>query len=140
MAYSRKLKEKFIQKLDEAKGIVAYACSSTGIARRTYYNWIKEDEWFREACEDITEMVKDIVEAKLLTNINEGKETSVIFYLKTKAKDRGYVERQEIEHSMQLVEDTVHLELKSNNIRKAIEQKRLEAEKRKSKKITIKAK
>lgn len=41
------------------------------------------------------ETMKDFVESKLYQNINENDTTSIIFYLKTQAKDRGYVEKTE---------------------------------------------
>jgi hypothetical protein len=39
----------------------------------------------------------DLAEEKLMINIDEAKEASIFFFLKTKGKDRGYVERQEID-------------------------------------------
>tara|TARA_R110002126_G_scaffold93089_4_gene220747 strand:+ start:2227 stop:2610 length:384 start_codon:yes stop_codon:yes gene_type:complete len=92
-----KVKSNFLKALTEAKGIISYASDRANISRQTYYRWIAEDKDFREACEDITEMVIDLVESKLLTNINEGDVTSIIFYLKTKGKKRGYIERFQLE-------------------------------------------
>ena len=37
----------------------------------------------------------DLAEAKLLSNINQGKEPSIFFYLKCKGKLRGYREKEE---------------------------------------------
>ena len=36
------------------------------------------------------------MESKLFENIKDGKTAEMIFYLKSKGKKRGYVERQEI--------------------------------------------
>ena len=49
-------------------------------------------------CEDATESLVDLVESKLIENIKENDNTSIIFFLKTKGKKRGYIEKQEIEH------------------------------------------
>ena len=39
----------------------------------------------------------------LYKNIKDGRETSLIFYLKTKGKQRGYIEKQELQHSGEVV-------------------------------------
>ena len=90
------LKPTFLKNLQESKGIVSYACQKTGISRYTYYEWLKHDAKFSKLALEITEYVIDLVEAKLLSNINEGDTTAIIFYLKTKGRKRGYVERQEL--------------------------------------------
>ena len=38
-----------------------------------------------------------MAESKLMENINGNDNTSIIFFLKTKGKKRGYVEKQEVE-------------------------------------------
>ncbi len=45
----------------------------------------------------------DLAEGKLYSKINEGNMTAIIFYLKCKAKDRGYIERGQIEVTGKLV-------------------------------------
>ena len=51
---------------------------------------------FAKAVEDIKEAQIDYVEGQLIKNISSGKETSIIFYLKSKARDRGYAEKLDI--------------------------------------------
>ncbi len=41
----------------------------------------------------------DFAESQLYKQIKEGSTAATIFYLKTKGKKRGYIERQEIEHN-----------------------------------------
>lgn len=93
--HDQKVKDRFPEILAEHLGIVTNACKAAGIGRRTYYNWREEDPEFAKACDDVSEQTIDFVESKLLENIRDGKEASQIFYLKTKAKHRGYVERTE---------------------------------------------
>lgn len=86
-----------IEYLKMSKGIVADACKNTGISRGTFYNWCKEDAEFQEEVNQINEDTLDFVESKLLENIKKGEVTSIIFYLKTKGRNRGYQERAEID-------------------------------------------
>jgi len=84
--------------LEKSLGVVTSACASVGITRVTHYEWMKNDAEYKEAVHDITEMAIDFVESKLYKQISKENTTATIFYLKTKAKHRGYVERTEIQH------------------------------------------
>ena len=85
----------FLKALSHADTI-SQASKSVGISRRTYYNWLESDDEFQLNVDDIAEATTDIVESELLKRIKEGNVTATIFYLKCKAKNRGYVERQEV--------------------------------------------
>lgn len=89
-------KEKFLEVFANNLGNVQDSCKSAGISRATYYVWKSNDEEFAQAVEEIQEGLIDLAESKLLENINSGKTNEILFYLKTKGKYRGYVERQEI--------------------------------------------
>lgn len=89
-------KKQVLEALIECKGIVTEACRKSGIARSTYYNWLSEDEEFKKEAEDAQEQAIDYVEGKLFSMIEDLDTTAAIFYLKTKGKKRGYVERQEM--------------------------------------------
>ena len=79
---------------------VAYLCRQLGIHRRSFSRWKATDKEYARACEDILEEIYDDAESRLQKNIHEEKDTSsLIFFLKTKCKHRGYVEKQEIEHT-----------------------------------------
>ena len=43
---------------------------------------------------DVEEGLIDLCETKLMQQINEGNLTAIIFFLKTKGKQRGYIEGQ----------------------------------------------
>ena len=88
-------KEAVLEALRKSMGNVSEACKKGNITRMTFYNWKEKDEEFRQAVEDINESCLDLAESKLMENIRRGQETSLIFYLKTKGKNRGYVEKKE---------------------------------------------
>ena len=56
----------------------------------------KQEDWFKNRADEIREGMLDNVESVLYRQAMEGNTTSLIFLLKTQAKDRGYTERQEI--------------------------------------------
>lgn len=92
-------KRAMIEALEKSLGIVTTACKSIGIARSTHYLWLSTDEEYKEAVEGISDIALDFVESQLHKQIQKGEVTSTIFYLKTKGKKRGFIEKQEIEHS-----------------------------------------
>lgn len=78
-----------------AKGILASAANALGCSRATIYNAIERNPAIKAVYADESEKVIDFVESKLLDRINKGDTTAMIFFLKTKGKSRGYVERIE---------------------------------------------
>lgn len=84
------------------------------VSRYALYDWIKKDPKLKQEIEQQEEANIDFVESKLfekiegieMVKINDKSEetyytlppsdTAIIFFLKTRAKNRGYVERQEI--------------------------------------------
>ena len=88
-------KKDFPEVLKECRGMIASACSKSGIHRATYYRWKDEDPDFKEACDMAVQQVNDFVEAKLLKLINDEVPAAVIFYCKTRLRDRGYAEYRE---------------------------------------------
>lgn len=92
-------KKAMIEALEKSLGVVTTACKTVGISRQTHYEWLKEDEQYRKAVEDISDVALDFAESQLHKQIQNGEVSSTIFYLKTKGKKRGYIERQEVENS-----------------------------------------
>lgn len=79
-------------------GNISAACNQVGINRSTHYDWLAKDPNYKLWVQEAPELTKDFVEHQLMKQIKSGNMTGIIFYLKTKAKDRGYIEKQEIEH------------------------------------------
>jgi hypothetical protein len=82
--------------LEKSLGIVSTACKSVGLDRSTFYKYVNEDEEFAAAVSEIENVALDFAESALMRQIQADIPASTIFYLKTKGKHRGYVERQEI--------------------------------------------
>jgi hypothetical protein len=91
-------KTALLEALEKSLGVVTTACKQVGIARKTYYLWIAKDKAFKDAVDDISNVALDFAESKLHSLIRDENPTAIIFYLKTKGKKRGYIERQEIAH------------------------------------------
>jgi hypothetical protein len=83
-------KQKLLTALEKNYSIVSLSCKEAGISRETYYQWRKTDEDFADKVESLKEVALDFAEQQLLKKIAEGSERSIIFFLKTKGKHRGY--------------------------------------------------
>tara|TARA_R100001440_G_C2521188_1_gene118902 strand:+ start:3354 stop:3734 length:381 start_codon:yes stop_codon:yes gene_type:complete len=90
-------KETILKALENSLGVVTVACKQADIPRSTYYKWLKEDEEFAQAVKEIENIALDFAESQLHTQMKDGSTSATIFYLKTKGKKRGYVERSELD-------------------------------------------
>ena len=90
-------KKLLLKALEKSMGIVSKACEIAKLDRSTFYKYYNEDEEFKNDVDNMQEYVLDFAESKLLENIKDKKETSIIFYLKTKGRKRGYVEKQDVD-------------------------------------------
>ena len=90
-------KKNFLEALHNNLGNISEACNKINISRQTYYRWIDDDVEFDEQCRNVEESLLDLAENRLLEKIDKYDTTSIIFFLKTKGKKRGYVEKQEFE-------------------------------------------
>lgn len=66
--------------------VVSIACEKTGIGRASYYRWRQEDSAFAaaadEALVDGTNLVSDMAESQLLSQIRDGNLGAVMYWLK----------------------------------------------------------
>jgi len=88
-------KKALLLALEQSLGVVTQACKQVGIDRSTFYKYVNDDPEFAAAVKDMGEIAVDFVESKLFKQIRDNNTTATIFYLKTKAKHRGYIERME---------------------------------------------
>ena len=92
-------KKAMLEALEKSLGIVTSACKSVDISRETHYRWLREDADYKAAVESLSDVALDFAESQLHKQIKDGNSTATIFFLKTKGKKRGYVERQELDVS-----------------------------------------
>ena len=90
-------KRAMLDALEKSLGVVTVACKAVGIGRTTHYLWMQEDAEYRAAVEGLSDVALDFAESQLHKQIKDGNSTATIFFLKTKGKKRGYIERQEVE-------------------------------------------
>ena len=87
--------EKIIQ-IYEKKGCnITATCTALGIARKTFYEWREKKKKLAEGLEAAEEAIIDFAESKLVQHINNDDVQALIFFLRTKGKKRGYVEKTE---------------------------------------------
>lgn len=88
------LKQSFLDALKGSKGVLQGACDALGIHRTTVQRWRKADPDFNDEVAAIMKDYQfDFVESKLMERIKGGDTAAIIFYLKTKGKNRGYSEK-----------------------------------------------
>ena len=86
-----------LKALEETHGVITEACKKVGFTRSAFYIAMDKDPQFKKQVEDIQEAAVDYVESQLFKNIQQGNITGQIFYLKTKGKHRGYIEKTEVQ-------------------------------------------
>ncbi len=90
-------KKEMLDALERSLGIVSTAADKAGVGRTTHYQWLKDDPEYKKQVDSIANSVLDFAESHLFKLVKDGNPAATIFFLKTKGKKRGYVERQEIE-------------------------------------------
>jgi hypothetical protein len=112
MAYTPEQKLQFVEIFRKNAGDISLSCKAFGMDRVTFYEWFNNDKTFHDQIETVRDELLDFAESQLFRLMRgipiidkTGKQTgwsekpnpaSVIFYLKTKGKLRGYIERSEI--------------------------------------------
>lgn len=92
-----------ITALKQNNGMLTYAAKQLNCSWRTISNYIKNNEDVAAAYEDILEQVNDIAENVVRQDIIAGSVETAKWYLRYKAKHRGYVDKDNtdfIENSM----------------------------------------
>ncbi len=87
---------RIIGAVKEYKGLLTLAAVKAGVNYKTLWRYTQDYPSVAEAVKESKEFMLDVAEGKLFKAIQDGNMTAIIFFLKTKGKSRGYIERQEI--------------------------------------------
>ncbi len=90
MSDTYKRKKQLLFYLKQSLGVVTTACDAAGVSRDSHYRWYNRDKAYQHHVDEINNTALDFVESKLYESIKKGTPASIIFYLKTKGKSRGY--------------------------------------------------
>lgn len=88
-----------VDALHKGGGLLAGAAQILGCTRRTIEKYADRYPTVKDAMTEAQESITDLAESKLYAAIKSGEAWAICFYLKTRGKSRGYVERTEVEHS-----------------------------------------
>jgi hypothetical protein len=92
-------KKLLLEALERSLGIVTPACKEVGISRNQFYIYYKTDPNFKASVDDIDEITLDFVENQLLRKIKDGENQAIMFYMKYKARKRGYTDQIDLNHT-----------------------------------------
>jgi hypothetical protein len=93
---ARRKKKEFVESFPKLLFSVTKTCKKVEISRRTYHNWRNNDEIFNEAIKILNEQRMEFGEDCLYRSMNKLHPQSILFWMRTKGKDLGYNEKNEI--------------------------------------------
>ncbi len=89
-------RDALIVALRSLDGNMAAAARRFHCSRTAVWRYVNEDHELRELVDELSESFIDEAESQLYKHIREGNVVACIFFLKTKARHRGYSERLEL--------------------------------------------
>jgi hypothetical protein len=92
------LKAAMLAALEKSLCVVTTAAKTVGISREAHRQWMHNDPEYAQKVHDLKDVKLDFLESMAHKRVNEGSDTMIIFLLKTQGKDRGYIERTQIEN------------------------------------------
>lgn len=131
-------KRLMVEALRKSLGVVETACQNAGVPRRTHYDWLKKDAKYAAQLAELDDVAIDFGESQLYklmrgyslpdTKVflnSDSKEpiivpitkhigtdaSAVIFFLKTRGKARGYIEKTQVENQNKVELMNMQLEI-----------------------------
>ena len=90
-------KKKIVNAIVDSGGIMNVIAKRCGCCYMTIFRKLRKWPDLKELLELEKEKTLDMAESQLIKKIENGDNTMIIFYMKTKGKSRGYIERSEHE-------------------------------------------
>jgi len=97
MARQNRTVEQCAEAIRNAGGFITIAAKQLGISQPGLSRRIQKSEKLKEVLAETREQYLDLAESKLISAVKGGESWAICFYLKCKGKDRGYVERQQVD-------------------------------------------
>jgi hypothetical protein len=94
---ARLTEAKVAEQIGKLRGNLAAVARAFGVARQSVASYVDRRPALQVALREAREEMKDNAESSLYRAVIEGEAWAVCFYLKTQAKDRGYVEKVEVD-------------------------------------------
>ena len=94
--------QQVVDALKTTQGMVSAAARMLGCNRKTLYRYFERYPAIVEAVKEATEFQLDVTELQLFQAIDRGEAWAICLYLKTKGRQRGYVEKQDVQADVTL--------------------------------------
>ena len=88
--YKQKEKELFPEVLEKNHGRIYDTCRELNISAETFYQWKRSDPIFKKSCKEVEYRLVDYVENKLWEHIESGCVKSLLYFLRSKGRKRGW--------------------------------------------------
>ena len=88
--------QQFIDAIPGSGGIITHIARKVGCEWHTAKRYIDGHESVKRAYDNECQTVLDVAELELIKSVKSGDLSAIKFYLSTKGKSRGYIERQEV--------------------------------------------
>ena len=92
-------KKKFIEALEDTGGVITTIAKKLGVSRKSIYDYLIKFPELKEYLNDEKEKILDMAEISLFSQVKDKDFSATKYILGTLGKRRGYVEKQEIEHT-----------------------------------------
>lgn len=93
-------KIKFETAVLDSGGVKTTIAKKLGVTRKAVYDYMERNPYAKELVFQEEEKILDLAEESLFTHIKKHDFSATKYILGTRGKNRGYVEKSEIAHSM----------------------------------------